>query len=94
MAKKKEMDKLSQEVSKALAAGMSYGKWKALQTPVKIEPKPDPFKLPTCTCAYCGTEFVPTDNRYRKYCGTRCKRLANSKMAREKYWEERGMENA
>lgn len=76
MAKKKEMDKLSQEVHQALAAGMSYGKWKAMQTPVKIDPKPDLIKVETKVCAQCGCEFVVHDNYPRKYCGARCKQIA------------------
>ena len=86
---KKEMDKLEQEVHQALAAGMSYGKWKAMQTPVKIEPKPDPIKIPTKICAYCGCEFYPEDNRSGAYCGRRCKKLAHSDKMREKYWENK-----
>ena len=39
MAKKKAPDKLAQEVSQALAAGMSYGKWKATQPVVAPPPK-------------------------------------------------------
>lgn len=32
----KETDKLAQEAAAARVAGMSYGKWKGLQAPVKI----------------------------------------------------------
>lgn len=85
MAKKKEMDKLAYENHLALAAGMSYGKWKAMQDPVKIEKKPGPFKIQTRICAYCGCEYVPTNNRNRAYCGARCRKLRNAEMAAEKY---------
>ena len=34
--KTNEPDKLAQDAAAALAAGMSYGKWKAMQEPVKI----------------------------------------------------------
>lgn len=94
MAKKKEMDKLSQEVHQALAAGMSYGKWKAMQDPVKIEPKKLPIGIDTKICAYCGCEYAPFDNRPRKYCSTRCKKLASSDMMREEYHKKRSEENA
>lgn len=89
MARKKQMDKLAQEASQALAAGMSYGKWKAMQAPVKIEPKPDPFKIKTYICAYCGAEFAPDDNRYRKYCGDRCRKLGNAEAMKERYVREK-----
>ena len=82
---KKEMDKLSQDVHQALAACMSYGKWKAMQVPVKIEKKPDPFKIQTRICAYCGCEFVSDDNRNRIYCGARCRKLRNVEASAEKY---------
>jgi hypothetical protein len=39
MAKKKP-DKLAQEVSMAIAAGMSYGKWKAMQGCTEPTEKP------------------------------------------------------
>lgn len=45
MAKKKEMDNLAKDAAAALAAGMSYGKWKAMQDPVKIE-EPNPDEIP------------------------------------------------
>ena len=36
--KKKELDKLAKDAAAALAAGMSYGRWKAMQDfPVVIE---------------------------------------------------------
>jgi hypothetical protein len=89
---KKQMDKLSQEVHQALAAGMSYGKWKAMQTPVKIEPKPDLIKYETKICAYCGAEYYVEDNRPRKYCGTRCKKLAGAEIASKHRWRKRNGE--
>lgn len=69
MAKKKKMDKLSQEVAQALACGMSYGKWKAKQQPVQIVKKeiPDGYK----ECPHCGKVFVPSDVR-QIYCDPTC----------------------
>lgn len=95
MAKKKEHDKLSSEVAMALAAGMSYGKWKAMQTPVKIEPKKNPIGIETQRCAWCGAEFTSYDNRNRKYCGDRCRMLRDKAYSRQKYIEkvEREMQN-
>ena len=89
---KKEPDKLAQEVHQALAAGMSYGKWKAMQEPVKIEPKNLPIGIETKTCAYCGAEFYSEDPR-KKYCGIRCRQKRNSETAVEKYWQNKQKDN-
>ena len=62
MAKKTEPDKLAQDAAAALAAGMSYGKWKAMQDPVKIYKKQDlepGWKL----CAWCGKPFKIKNNK-------------------------------
>lgn len=73
MAKKKEPDKLSQEVAAALATGMSYGKWKAMQNPVKITKS-----LPEgwIKCAWCGKPFKPATKRRQRYCESFCQRAA------------------
>lgn len=81
---KNDQDKLSMEVSMALASGMSYGKWKAMQTPVKIEPRKDPL-TDIHYCACCGREFISKDNRRRKYCSVKCRKTATLKNARKKY---------
>ena len=79
-------DKLSHEVNMALAAGMSYGKWKAMQTPVVVE-KPVPKVKAMQVCDECGAEFPVYDNRTRKFCSEKC-RLA--KNARHKYeWRKK-----
>lgn len=69
---KKEMDKLSREVAQALACGMSYGKWKAKQEPVKIERKeyPDNWNL----CEHCGKPFKPLQGK--RFCDIDCRREA------------------
>ena len=82
MARKKEPDKLAQEVSQALAAGMSYGKWKALQPVIPPPPKKQPVGLKTQVCAFCGCEFVNSDNIQRKYCGDVCRGRAYEKNRR------------
>lgn len=84
MARKKELDKLTRENMQALAAGMSYGKWKALQPIVPIEPKEPKEIYKEFTCAYCGCKFVRTDNKLQKYCGDRCKQAADRKRQYEK----------
>lgn len=37
--KKKEMDNLAKDAAAALAAGMSYGKWKAMQEQPEVREK-------------------------------------------------------
>ena len=82
MAKKK-MDTLSQEVAQALACGMSYGKWKAKQEPVKILPKsemPEGWRK----CEWCGTWFKPKTKRPQKYCEVSCQIKARDLRLKEK----------
>ena len=73
--KKNEPDKLAQEVRQAIAAGMSYGKWKAMQPVVAIDPKaiPDGWKA----CEYCGKGFKPTQGK--RFCDIECRRVAYKK---------------
>lgn len=83
MARKKKPDKLSQEVAQALACGMSYGKWKAMQDPVKIEKKdvvPDGWRV----CEWCKKPFKPTTRRYQAYCEPYCRNEAYKEKMREK----------
>ena len=97
----KEPDKLAQDVSKAIAAGMSYGKWKAMQdNPVKVkEGIPEGWLV----CQYCGKPFKPKTKRRQFYCEAGCQVQAQykrdrAKMAQyKKEWrakqKERGHEN-
>lgn len=85
MAKKKEPDKLAQDAAAALAAGMSYGKWKAMQDAVKIEKLsngeiPEGWKR----CRYCGKPFKPKSNRTQYYCEVYCQTEAYKEKCREK----------
>ena len=69
--KKKEPDRLSIESAMATAAGMTYGKWKALQTPQKITRKiPDGWRL----CEFCGKPFKK--NGAQRFCEIGCRNLA------------------
>lgn len=69
MAKKNKPDKLAQEVSQAIAAGMSYGKWKAMQPIVTAGTKiPDGWKR----CEYCGKAFKPTQGK--RFCDVACQK--------------------
>jgi hypothetical protein len=69
--KKKEMDKLSWENAQALACGMSYGKWKAMQEPVKIVPKTD-WPEGWRRCEWCGQMYKPKTKRPQKFCEVAC----------------------
>lgn len=99
MARKKKMDKLSQDAADALAAGMSYGKWKAMQkvpvTPVITETKiPDGWLV----CKWCGKPFKPKTKRSQDYCEAYCQKAAYNEKNREKInayqkkWEKKRAE--
>ena len=70
MAKKKKMDKLSWENAQALACHMSYGKWKAMQEPVKIVPKTESTEG-WQPCERCGTLFKP--KKGKRFCNDLCR---------------------
>ena len=76
---KKEMDKLSREVAQALACGMSYGKWKAKQEPVKIvkQEYPADWRL----CEHCGKPFKPVQGK--RFCDIYCRDRAYRKKQNE-----------
>ena len=76
--------KLNADISSAIAAGMSYGKWIAAQPVVEIPKKPNVFITEYLTCAFCGCQFVDPYGRERDYCGKRCKRLAKEQRAKER----------
>ena len=65
---KKELDKLSREVAQALAAGTSYGKWKARQPRVEVEAViPDGWRA----CEYCSKPFKPKVSQ--RFCDIGCR---------------------
>lgn len=85
MGRHKKPDKLTRENAQALAAGMSYGKWKAMQQPVAVkEEKPPKPTYNVQKCAYCGTEFIDGGDKRRKYCGDRCGKAAYDRRRRER----------
>lgn len=71
----------------ALEAGMSYGKWKAMQNPVTIEKKKLPIGIETDRCGYCGIEFYRSYSRM-KFCSKRCRQLARNERQVQKYREK------
>lgn len=89
MARKK-VDKLAQDASKAIAAGMSYGKWKAMQQPVaSTKSLPEGWKI----CPQCGKAFRSTCGK--KYCEEYCRKQAYYEKERELdrmyYQKKKGM---
>ena len=74
------MDRLSRNAMLARQAGMSYGKWKALQPIVPIVKKkiPDGWK----ECEGCGKVFKPGDPRQR-FCDIGCRNEAYYQRRRE-----------
>lgn len=74
MAKTKQPDKLSIEATQALAAGMSYGKWKALgiqaDTKQKQEKDDSEYKR---ICYQCGKEFIRYHKKFVKFCSYECR---------------------
>lgn len=101
MAKKKEMDNLAKDAAAALAAGMSYGKWKALH-PQTVEEKAESDEVPDGwkVCKHCGKYFKPRKPGQR-YCDIQCQRETERirdreykrKQAEKKRAEERNKEN-
>ena len=80
------MDNLARNAMLAKEAGMSYGRWKAMQEPVKPEKKTPEGWIP---CKHCGEPFNPGKYRTKKYCCDECriaygkKRDAERKKANE-----------
>lgn len=73
MEKNNAPDKLAQEVAQALAAGMSYGKWKALQPRAEENAQaiPDGWKA----CAHCGKPFKFAQGG-KRFCCIECREEA------------------
>lgn len=82
MAKKKEMDNLAKDAAAALAAGMSYGRYKAMQGEPKkvvtVEGLPKGWKR----CLWCNTPFKPTKDQ--KYCELFCQKAAQRDREKQK----------
>ena len=75
------MDKLSSDAMLARKAGMTYGKWKALQPVVKFERKiPKDWKV----CEFCGKAFMPNQKNQR-FCDIGCRTDAYKPKAKAQY---------
>ena len=71
------IDKLTLDSTAAIAAGMSYGKWKALH-PVSPYQERVYTDVETKVCHHCGKTY-PVVNRGTKYCGDECRRAVINK---------------
>ena len=71
MAKKKEMDQLTKDCIEARKAGLSYGKWKAMQPPREMKPKQKAEKPSNKRCRVCGKE-IPMTSKRMVYCSDEC----------------------
>lgn len=67
------MDRLARNAMLARQAGMTYGKWKAMQPVVPIEKK-DVIPDKWVRCAECGKAFPPKSNK--RFCDLDCRRTA------------------
>ena len=77
---KKEMDQLTKDCIEARKAGMTYGKWKAMQppkkTPDRVEEEPSGKY-----CRVCG-KMIPLMSPRKVYCSNAC-------MNRYSYYQAR-----
>lgn len=64
------MDKLAINAMLAKQAGMSYGKWKAMQPIIEKPEVPDGWKR----CEYCGKGFKPVSRK--RFCDVHCRERA------------------
>ena len=70
------MDNLARNAMLARQAGMSYGQWKAMQQPVKIEKAvPDGWIV----CENCGKAFKPKTKRPQRFCNCVCQKQTYQK---------------
>lgn len=103
-ARKKPMDRLSQESTEALEHGMSYGKYKALQfeaakgKPTRAQTEPlqefyDQRLKYEITCQVCGAVVLARTNK-KKYCSETCAKTAFKEMAKARKEGKRNGTNA
>ena len=89
MARKKEMDNLAKDAAAALAAGMSYGKWKAMQGYSELKKK-DEIPEGWRACKHCGKPFKPINKQI--YCEFACQKAAQKEQMKAYKIRNRGQE--
>ena len=78
MAKKNKPDKLAQDVSQAIAAGMSYGRWKAMQPIATTASKlPDGWRK----CEYCRKPFKGVQGK--RFCDVTCQKQSYKERTKQ-----------
>lgn len=82
----KKIDKLAQDATAAIKAGMSYGKYMAQKHPVKVEPPRPQGIRRKCEC--CGKVFYQQDRRAKKFCSDVCRERFYSKGKHQKKAEK------
>lgn len=78
-----EANRLDRDIVSAIRAGMSYGKWKAMQNPVTITPVqaiPEGWLV----CVWCGKPYKPKTKRKQLFCEANCQQEEYRARAREK----------
>lgn len=80
MGRRKKMDNLAREAMLAMQAGMSYGKWKAMQEPVAVGEKPIPDGWQKCE--KCGKPFK--SGKGKRFCDEICRRTAYDESGKQK----------
>lgn len=82
------MDNLARNAFMAKQAGLSYGRWKAMQPIVPVVKKEPEETKKTKVCPWCGEKFVPNRfNSRQKYCNTVCQQTAYYENNKKKYAE-------
>lgn len=84
------MDKLSRDAAAAWAAGLSYGKWKALQEEKARDLEHRAQEIAygqekRKNCIVCGRP-IPAKARRRLYCGEQC--VARARAGQKKIWRD------
>lgn len=84
------MDKLSRDAAAARAAGLSYGKWRALQEEKtrgleRQAQEPAHGQEKRKNCIVCG-QPIPAETRRRLYCGEQC--AARARANQKKAWRD------
>ena len=83
------MDRLARNAMLAKQAGMSYGKWKAMQEPVKTVQKEEKHY-----CLNCGREVFAKTKIIPKYCDMYCGNAYRYKQQKEREEQINGKDSS
>lgn len=89
-----KLDQLTQDSIAAQKAGMSYGKYMALQyrqPDFETDVKPE---TPKRECPVCGKKISKYANGNRRYCSDRCRYEGGKKATLERYHQKKAEANA